>query len=246
MLNTSITTVRELAVSEPGVTRIFEKLKIDYCCGGGQSLHAACANAGVKVEDVWQLLEESKKSQRPTESTGFQTTSLSELIDHILNKHHTFTKDEMARIDTLMDKVCAVHGANHSELFNIKSVFRILCGDLKVHMHKEERILFPYIKSLEQSAKLEEPPVQPPFGTVRHPVRMMMLEHDTAGDLLRVLRNATSDYTPPADACISFRTLYQALAEFEQDLHQHIHLENNILFPRAIEMESEANSVVRG
>jgi regulator of cell morphogenesis and NO signaling len=235
------TTVRELAVTEPGATRVFEKLKIDYCCGGGRSLEAACEVAGVRTEDVWQLLAEAKKSQTPrNEAINFQTASLTELVSYILDKHHVFTKEEMTRLTALTDKVCSVHGQNHPELLQVKSLFQSLCADLQPHMFKEEQVLFPYIIRLEEAVKNGRALMPPPFGTVSNPVRMMMFEHDTAGELLRELRQVTSNYTTPADGCISYRTLYQALEAFEQDLHQHIHLENNILFPRAVEMESAA------
>ncbi|PYS53169.1 MAG: iron-sulfur cluster repair di-iron protein [Acidobacteria bacterium] len=240
-LDTS-TTVRELAVRAPGATRIFEKLKIDYCCGGARTLGVACAVAGVKTDDVWKLLEEVGQTAS-SETIDFQTASLTELVKHILDKHHVFTKEEMERLDALTEKVCSVHGQNHPELLRVKSLFQSLCVDLKPHMFKEEQVLFPYIIRLEEAVSRKQTPMPPPFGTVRNPVRMMMFEHDTAGELLRELREATSDYTMPADACISYRTLYQAMEAFEQDLHQHIHLENNILFPRAVEMESLVNSV---
>ena len=244
MTHNTTTTVRELAVCEPTATRVFEKLKIDYCCGGGKTLDAACAVAGVRTEDVWQLLEEARQSQAVSgNAIDFQTASLTELVGYILNKHHVFTKEEMARLDALTEKVCSVHGQNHPELLRVKSLFQSLCADLKPHMFKEEQVLFPYIIRLEEAVKSNRPLMPPPFGTVQNPVRMMMFEHDTAGELLRELREATSNYTTPEDACISYRTLYEALAAFEQDLHQHIHLENNILFPRAVEMESAASSV---
>jgi regulator of cell morphogenesis and NO signaling len=242
--NESTTTVRELAVCEPGATRIFEKLKIDYCCGGNKTLEDACTAAGVQTEDVWQLLEKARQSQAMSgEATDFQTASLAELIKHILDKHHVFTKEEMTRLDALVDKVCSVHGQNHPELLRVKTLFQSLCEDLKPHMFKEEQVLFPYIIRLEEAVSRKQTPMHPPFGTVRNPVRMMMLEHDTAGDLLRELREVSSGYRAPADACISYRTLYQALEALEQDLHQHIHLENNILFPRAVEMENAVYSV---
>ena len=237
------TTVREMAVREPGATRIFEKLKIDYCCGGGKTLEAACEVAGVKTEDVWQLLEEARQSQAVSDGQmDFQTASLTELVMYILGKHHVFTKEEMERLDALVSKVYSVHGQNHPELLRVRSLFQALCEDLKPHMFKEEQVLFPYLVRLEEAASRKQAPMTPPFGTVQNPVRRMMLEHDTAGDLLRELREVTSNYTTPEDACISYRTLYQALEAFEQDLHQHIHLENNILFPRAVEMESQAYS----
>jgi regulator of cell morphogenesis and NO signaling len=236
------TTVRELALNEPDATRVFEKLKIDYCCGGGKTLAEACSVAGVETEDVRQLLAEARQA-KSNETVDFQNGSLANLIAHILDKHHVFTKEEMERLTTLTEKVYSAHGQNHPELLRVKSLFAKLCDDLRPHMFKEEQILFPYIIRLEASVRDKQPFMPPPFVTVRNPVRMMMFEHDTAGDLLRELREATSDYTTPADACISYKTLYQALAEFEQDLHQHIHLENNILFPRAVEMESAAYAV---
>lgn len=237
------TTVRELAVCEPTATRIFEKLKIDYCCGGGRTLADACASAGLKTEEVWQLLEEAKKSQTSSGAIDFQTAPLAEIVTYILNKHHVFTKEEMTRLEALASKVFNAHGENHPELSNVKAIFQSLCEDLKPHMFKEEQILFPYIVRLEATVNSGQPSMPAPFGTVQNPVRMMMFEHDTAGDLLRVLRKVTSDYTAPQDACVSYKTFYQALEAFEQDLHQHIHLENNILFPRAIELESAACSV---
>src|SRR5215208_8113862 len=177
--NTS-TTVRELAVCEPGATRIFEKLKIDYCCGGNKTLEDACTAAGVQTEDVWQLLAKARQSQTiSNEATDFQTASLTELIKHILDEHHVFTKEEMTRLDALVDKVCSVHGQNHPELLRVKTLFQSLCEDLKPHMFKEEQVLFPYIIRLEVAVNRRQTAMPPPFGTVRNPVRMMMLEHDT-------------------------------------------------------------------
>jgi regulator of cell morphogenesis and NO signaling len=136
----------------------------------------------------------------------------------------------------LFEKVVSVHGVRHPELLAVQDIFRQLYDDLAPHLLKEENILFPYILQMEAAgngAQCETPP----FVTVRNPVRMMLMEHEAAGELLRQVKTLTHDYTPPPDACISFRTLYLALENFEKDLHQHIHLENNILFPRAIEME---------
>lgn len=229
-------TVREYAVETPGATRVFEKLKIDYCCGGGRSLGDACVAAGVDLEEVERLLE-TAGDQQPEPPAGLQSGTLSELIDYILEKHHTFTRDEMERITALADKVATKHGGNHPELLKVRDLFAQLCEDLRPHMFKEEMVLFPYIKQLEQATAAGRPAPYAPFGTVANPVRMMMLEHDAAGELLRELRAASVDYTAPADGCVSYQTLYRALEEFEADLHQHIHLENNVLFPRAAELE---------
>jgi len=230
-------TVRELAVEIPNATRIFEKFKIDYCCGGSRSLESACENAGVHIEEVVRQLEGSPTPE--PSPVAFQPTSATELINHIQEKHHTYTREEIARLTALISKVCSVHGGNHPELLRLQELFVVLAQDLEPHMFKEERILFPYIGELEEAKNRGRSPMPPPFGTVSNPVRMMMMEHDTAGDLLRIMRHVTDDYTPPADACFSYNTLYRALEDFEKDLHQHIHLENNILFPLAEEMESE-------
>jgi regulator of cell morphogenesis and NO signaling len=239
MIN-SQTTVREVALQLPQSTRVFETLKIDYCCGGNQPLAQACASAGIDVDNVMQMLAEVTQSTSPV--LDFQNLPLTELITHILDTHHVFTKSEMDRLQLLADKVLAAHGGNHPELVHLEELVTRLCADLKPHMFKEEQVLFPYILAMTEAATQKRAVPFAPFGTVNNPVRMMMREHDTAGEILRELRALTSDYTVPADACISYQTLYQALENFEKDLHQHIHLENNVLFPKALELENELNS----
>jgi regulator of cell morphogenesis and NO signaling len=228
--------VRDVVLELPQAARVFEKLKIDYCCGGDAPLGEACATAGVEVANLERMLEEARQATG-NGSLDFAKATLGELVGHILEKHHVYTKDEMARLEPLMVKVIEAHGANHPELQGMGGLFQQLCADLRPHMLKEEQILFPYILEMEKASLQNRPAPFPPFGTVKNPVRMMMMEHETVGDLLRELRALSSNYTVPPDGCISYQTLYQALETFEQDLHQHIHLENNILFPRAIEME---------
>jgi regulator of cell morphogenesis and NO signaling len=231
-------TVREVAVEFPGATRIFEKLGIDYCCGGGKALDEACLAAGVSADDVIALLEEAGSTA--AEARDWNAAPLSELVAHIVTRHHGFTREELVGVSNLLAKVCSVHGENHPELHRLHTVFQELKHELTSHMLKEEQVLFPYIENLETAVRRGEPVPTPFFGTVRNPVRMMMQEHDDAGQALRDLREVSSNYQVPADGCITFRTLYQALEEFERDLHQHIHLENNILFPRAAELEAGA------
>jgi regulator of cell morphogenesis and NO signaling len=239
MTLTATKTVRELAVEIPNATRVFEKLKLDYCCGGNRPLAEACAGAGVDVEMVIRLLQASAEADRQSgAATDFQTMSLTTLMTYIVDTHHIFTRQEMERLSTLLDKVCSVHGQNHPELLAIKPLFQELGDDLVPHMFKEEHVLFPYIERMEAAVKSHRPLPPPPFGTVRNPVRMMMMEHDSAGDILRKMRETSADYTVPSDGCISYQTLYGALEALEKDIHQHIHLENNILFPRAVEMEA--------
>ena len=240
-MSQSTKTVREYALEIPAATRIFEKLGIDYCCGGGKSLADACAKAGVAVAEVLDSLETDARSDEAFTVNEWQTASQAELITHIVEKHHVFTREELSRLEALLAKVCGVHGQNHPELFYIQTQFGKLRADLEPHMLKEEYVLFPYITLLEQTKLQNAPAPRAPFGTVHNPVRMMMSEHDAAGDILRAIRQASSDFTVPPDACISYQALYRALKEFEADLHQHIHLENNILFPRAVEIEHAVN-----
>jgi len=224
----------------PESTRLFESLKIDYCCGGNQPLAQACASAGVDVDEVMEMLAGVGESSEET-ALDFQNASLPELITHILETHHVFTKSEMHRLQVLADKVLNAHGGNHPELIHLNELWLRLCADLKPHMFKEEQILFPYMLALSQAAVQTRPVPFAPFGTVNNPIRMMMREHDTAGDILRELRALTDGYKVPDDACISYRTLFEALENFEKDLHQHIHLENNILFPKASALEDALN-----
>ena len=232
-------TVREVAARIPESTRLFETLKIDYCCGGNHPLTKACASAGVEVDNVMEQLSALEKSGAGNGATvDFQKLSLTELITHILETHHVFTKSEMDRIQALVTKVIGAHGANHPELLTVGELFQRLCTDLKPHMFKEEQVLFPYIVAMVHAKTQDQPVPFAPFGTVNNPIRMMTMEHDVAGDILRKLRAATSDYRVPSDGCISYQTLYQALEGFEKDLHQHIHLENNVLFPKATDLES--------
>ena len=229
-------TVRELALENPAATRVFERLGIDYCCGGNQSLNQACQAANVSIDQVLKSLE-AAASQPAAQDRNWQQEPLADLIAHINATHHRFVRQETARLDPLFDKVCAAHGSNHPELLEMRDTFSDLAAELAMHLMKEENVLFPYIVRMEEAVIQKEPVLPPPFGRVQNPVSMMMHEHDSAGDALRSLRNASGGYTLPPEACASYQTLYKALAEFEADLHQHIHLENNILFPRAIEME---------
>ncbi len=231
-------TVRELALEKPAATRVFEKLGIDYCCGGNKSLEEACRAANLSMGEVLDSLEMAGQSARSAQNDrSWPTELLADLVAHINSTHHKYTREEIARLGPLFDRVCSVHGKNHPELMQVRASFQGLAQELTMHMMKEEMVLFPYIVRMEESVIQKEPVVPPPFGSVQNPVSMMEHEHDSAGAALRAMREASGGYNAPPDACVSYRTLYQALADFEADLHQHIHLENNILFPRAITME---------
>jgi regulator of cell morphogenesis and NO signaling len=239
MLLDATKTVREFAIENPSATRVFEKLKIDYCCGGNQPLSEACGEKGLDLEEVLQLLQQAGKAGAESQLSTSSSLPLASLINLIVEKHHVFTRTELERLTELLEKVCSAHGENHPELLNIRSQFQTLRAELEPHMMKEERILFPYITRLETSIAENQPTPFAPFGNVQNPITVMMREHDAAGEILKAIRALSKDFATPADGCLSYHTLYNALEELESDLHQHIHLENNILFPKSLELEQK-------
>lgn len=202
-----------------------------------KSLAEACLAAKVRAEDVAAALE--KPEPRPDER-DWQKAALRELADYIGRKHHAYTREEIQRREPLISKVVSVHGQNHQELQQIQRLFVGLAQEMRMHMMKEEHMLFPYIKELEGAVNRHLQLSPPMFGTVQDPVRMIMAEHHSSGQVPHKMREITNGYSAPSDGCVSYQTLYRALHAFETDLHQHIHLENNILFPRAVELEAEA------
>jgi regulator of cell morphogenesis and NO signaling len=231
-------TIREIALEAPQTTRVFEEFKIDYCCGGRKPFADACTEAGLDPAVVAQKIGAALKDHEARgENVGAEKRLPSELIDHIIAKHHIFTVQEIERLAPLMDKVCRRHGEHHPELFKLQPIFLALADSLVPHMRKEEAVLFPYIQALEaaRSGGMAAPP--PHFGTVENPIRMMMADHEEDGERLRTMREISHDYALPDDACPSFTALYSGLEELEKDLHRHIHLENNVLFPAAVALE---------
>lgn len=237
-------TVREIATSTPNATRLFEQLGIDYCCGGARSLRDACVHVGINIEDVMQRLQESVLCPTDLATAAPDAgAGLAALVEYIVARHHGYLKQEIPRIQQLLRKVVAVHGKGHSELVEIQQTFVKMAEELVAHMMKEERILFPYVVELEAAVKRGSAPRKPMFGTVRNPVHMMELEHDSAGAALKEMHEASHGYNAPEEACFSYKTLYSALKEFEADMHQHVHLENNVLFPGAIDLEQQISKV---
>lgn len=237
MPTTTEKTVREIALEDPSSIRVFESLGIDYCCGGKRPLSDACARANVDFDRVMKLLEDARSGAQPQEPLEWTRKSLSELIQHIVGVHHAYVRRETPRIETMLTKVVAKHGPAHPELAQIQELFLAIGQELSTHMLKEEQVLFPYMERMEQSV-LSGQGVPPAFfGTVKRPIVNMIADHDDAGALLAQIRNLSNEYNAPAGACPTFLSLYRGLQEFERDLHRHVHLENNILFPRAVEME---------
>ena len=233
-------TLGELAAGNPAAAPIFEKFGLDYCCGGRRTLAEACREAGVSAGQVAGEIDKAAESAAGgAADRNWTIEPLAELMAHIRDTHHEYTRAALARLGPLFEKVCSVHGANHPELTRMWATFSGLSAELTMHLMKEERMLFPYIERMEEALAEGSPVLPPPFGTVRNPIAMMASEHDSAGEALRAMRSASRDYTAPRDACASFRALYRGLADLEADLHRHIHLENNILFPRAIGLERQ-------
>jgi regulator of cell morphogenesis and NO signaling len=234
-------TVGELAVEMPNSIRVFEAWKIDYCCGGATPLRDACAAAGKRVEDF--AAELTKTAAVPSVGNrDWAGDALPAMAANIVAIYHTYTREELQTLAPLADKVLSVHGERRPELAEVVSLLRELTSDMVPHMLKEEQVLFPYVEQLAEAAAGDRPAPAPFFGTVKNPVRMMMLEHDRVGELLASLRTVTGEFTPPESACFSYRELYRRLTELEQKTHEHVHLENNLYFPRAIALEEKSGA----
>jgi regulator of cell morphogenesis and NO signaling len=233
-------TVREIALEQPGSIRVFERYGIDYCCGGRKPLSEACAAKDIEVDAVIAALEAA--AQIPAESAAdWNAASLAHLCNHIVVTHHAYVRRELPRLAALAEKVVNRHGAARPELPIIQATLARLDEELTQHLAKEEIVLFPYISKLERSVAEGGEKPNGCFGTVANPIAMMTHEHDDAGVLLEVIRKQSQQFTTPEGACPTYHAFYDGLREFEQDLHQHIHLENNVLFPRAIELEASSN-----
>jgi regulator of cell morphogenesis and NO signaling len=229
-------TVREIALENPASIRVFEKFGIDYCCGGRMPLADACAARNLAVDDVIASLRSAEKAQ-VSESDDWTKKPLAGLVSHIVGTHHAYVMRELPRLAELAKKVVNRHGDTKPELPTIQSKLAQLDEELKQHLGKEELVLFPYIVKLEHAIDEGSPKPHGCFGPVANPIAMMTQEHDAAGALMAEIHQLSQNFTPPAGACPTFHAFYNGLNDFERDLHQHIHLENNILFPRAIQME---------
>ncbi len=229
-------TVGELVSERAGRCRVFEEYGIDYCCGGKEPLAEACAKKGVDVDEV--LLELTKADADADavreDAVDYSIMPLDELVDHIVATHHAYLTGELPRLQSMAAKVAEVHGKADARLIELAQVITRLSEELQSHMMKEEEILFPIIRQLMHADTL--PPMH--CGELANPIGVMEAEHDTVGGVLESMRRLTDGYAPPQWACNTYRALLDALHKLELDLHQHIHKENNILFPRALEREA--------
>jgi len=230
-------TLAEIVTDNIRTAIIFEEAGLDFCCKGKRSLKDACAEKNVDVQKI--VNELANLSDTGNGAQNVNDWPLDFLVDYIMNNHHQYVRRMIPVITLHADKVASVHGKNHPETLQIADLFLAVREELQMHMMKEERILFPQIKQMVLTQKENSQYFSPPFGSIQNPIRMMEFEHTSAGDALYQIRELSKNYSHPDDACNTFKALYSELKEFEVDLHKHIHLENNILFPKSITLEAE-------
>ncbi|PRY87622.1 iron-sulfur cluster repair di-iron protein [Mongoliibacter ruber] len=219
--------------------KVFTEYGIDFCCKGGISLEAACEKHGVSID---KLIKDLNEVAVLAESVKYTDMGMSELIDHIVNTHHAFVEKSIPTLKSYLLKLAEVHGDRHPELLKIRDLFLEASDGLTAHMKKEELILFPFIKAMQAADDNGFPLSQPHFGHIDNPISMMEHEHDTEGERFRQMSELSNAYTTPTDGCQTYRVAFAMLSEFEEDLHTHIHLENNILFPKAKELYNSMNN----
>ena len=234
-MNTRSTTfetqkVGEIVAANFQTARVFTKHGIDFCCNGGISLAAACLKNGIEQDAI---IEQLKQAIALPDDLQIDRISLTDLIRRIVTVHHAYVQASLPALSYYLDKLCKVHGDRHPELHEIRSVFGRIAQALPQHMQKEEKVLFPYIQAMEQANTNEQSLSLPHFGHIDNPIAQMEVEHNNEGENLKLIAQLTNQYTCPPDGCQTFKVTYAMLQEFEQDLHLHIHLENNVLFPKA-------------
>lgn len=239
-LNKSVS-VGELVAQRQSRACVLEQYGIDYCCGGKATLEEVCLKKGLNVEEVLEKLHESDLKTNQHNERDWTRATLKDLVEHIVSAYHKPLRQELSRIAGLAEKVARVHGGNHPEMIEVLNIFNRFKLQLELHMQKEEMVLFPGIAAMEASGT---PQIFGCGGGIEHPIEMMTLEHDEAGEAMSAMRSLTHDYTPPEDACGTFRVLLYALAQIELEMHQHVHKENHILFPRALELR-QPESIAR-
>lgn len=235
---TKETLVGELVAKDYRAASVFKEHGIDFCCNGNRNINEASAKRKVDTDSLIQKLEKALQESNNI-AIDYNSWPIDLLADYIEKKHHRYVSEKILEIQPYLDKVCRVHGAEHPELLKINELFKESAGELTMHMKREELMLFPFIKKMVKVEQEKSTLQAPPFGTVQNPVKTMMYEHDTEGLRFQKISELSDNYTPPSDACNTYRVTFALLKEFEDDLHVHIHLENNLLFPKAIELENK-------
>ncbi|MBV6880572.1 iron-sulfur cluster repair di-iron protein [Epilithonimonas ginsengisoli] len=236
-MNTQTDFIGDIVAADFRTAAIFKKYGIDFCCKGGRTIEEACSPKSLDKDQIYSDIENLPKTDG--NSIDFNSWPLDLLADYVEKTHHRYVEEKTPVLQQFLDKLCKVHGGAHPELFEIRDLFFASAQDLAAHMKKEELILFPFVKNMVKAKISNEAIQQPHFGTVENPVNMMKHEHTVEGERLRKIADLTNEYTPPADACNTYKVTFAMLQDFENDLHKHIHLENNILFPKAIQLEKE-------
>jgi regulator of cell morphogenesis and NO signaling len=233
-------TLGQLAAKDLRKAKVFKKYGLDFCCGGKKTVKQACTEKGLDFTKVEQELQQADTIpvSRPI---PYNEWSLDFLADYIVNMHHSYVRKNLPDIKNYSEKVMRVHGTRHPELLRIHQLVEEINTELTTHLLKEEKVLFPYIREIVAAKNLAQPLHPAHFGTVQNPIHMMEMEHEVVGKNLDEIRKLSNNYLLPGDACATFSLLYRMLDEFEDDLHLHIHLENNILFPKALEVEKHLN-----
>jgi regulator of cell morphogenesis and NO signaling len=234
--------IGELVADDYRTASVFKKYGIDFCCQGNRTIDDACEQKHLDTNDVLNELNNVNQHRGETAS-DYKSWPIDLLADYIEKRHHRYVEEKTLEIKPYLEKICKVHGARHPELFEIQKQFNASAGELAAHMKKEEFILFPFVRKMVKIKQEGLKLTAPHFGTVQNPVAMMMDEHSIEGERFRKIDDLSSHYTPPSDSCNTYKVTFALLKEFEQDLHLHIHLENNILFPRAIAMEKELSQM---
>jgi regulator of cell morphogenesis and NO signaling len=229
-------TLADLAATSLNAVRVLEQHGLDFCCGGKQPFDQACLAKGVQPESIMREIAEAQLAS--VAGREWQTAPLDELVKHIVQTHHEYLKLDLPVLGHRLDTVVSVHGARDPEVLpRMAEVFAALRAELEMHLHKEETILFPFIEQYGRAEVRNRPMPPVPFGSIANPIAMMEREHVGAGDALAEIRAVSNNFELPPYACSTVRALYAGLQALEADLHMHIHLENNILFPRAIALE---------
>ncbi len=230
--------IGELVAQDYRTASVFKNYGIDFCCNGKRTISDACTSENIDPELMVRNLEDVIKVDTGG-STDYNSWPIDLLADYVEKKHHRYVDAKIPEIQPYLDKVCRVHGQRHPELLEISKLFNESAEELSNHMVKEESIVFPYIRKMVASKQQKTTMEKPHFGTIENPIQMMMQEHDTEGERFRRIEALTDNYTPPSDACNTYHVTFALLKEFQDDLHLHIHLENNILFPKAIALEKK-------
>ncbi|SKB29876.1 iron-sulfur cluster repair di-iron protein [Daejeonella lutea] len=234
-----VETIGEMVTKDYRKAQVFKKFGIDFCCGGKKTVEEVCLTKGLDSAKIISELE-AVQNQEPAAGHKFDEWPLDFLADYIINTHHDYVKNNVPFITELANKVAKVHRQGHPETIEIANIFNEVGKDLSLHLMKEENIVFPYVKALVQNTKTGEASPIAAFDSIETPTQMMEMEHEQAGEAMAAIRELTADYTLPEGACTSYTLLYKKLQEFENDLFNHVHLENNILFPKAIALEKES------